>query len=89
MMYLVLRNNVSKLASEIQWHVGEKLPCDLSEKYTTLEVQADGDELVYIVQHFHNLPIAHICAHTKTLAAVQKWRGDFAAFIADNLPQKV
>jgi hypothetical protein len=41
-------------------------------------VYADGDELEFLRRNFTNIPFAS----TRT----QIWRGDFAAFIADNLP---
>lgn len=57
------------------WHIGEKPPVAPG----VLVVQADGDELYYIHENFKNLPI-----HNSLL--VQTWRGDFARFIVDNLP---
>jgi len=74
--------NISK---DYTWHVGEEKP-KIPEGHTVVLVQADGDELEYIGRTFRDLdgpntmtiPWAQKCL-------VMKWRGDFAAFIADNL----
>ena len=42
-----------------------------------LSIRADGQEHEYILRHFQNLP----SRHDSTV-----WRGDWAAFIAENLP---
>lgn len=44
---------------------------------TVIEIQADGDELLYIEKQFKNLP--------STTNRVVRWHGEFARFIAYNL----
>lgn len=60
-----------------QYHIGSnaKLGCD--PKTVTL-VQADCDELDHIFKEIKGIP--------KSSKRVQVWRGDFAVFIAENLP---
>lgn len=61
----------------IGWHVCETKPT-LSKGTVVTYIQADGDELIFVLNQFDNLP------HTK--GRVQIWRGIFAQFIYDNLP---
>lgn len=71
---------------EYLWHVGENFKgiegkvSDInkgSNMTDYLEVQADGDELQFILDHFKNLP------HVLTLS--NKWYGDDARFIVGNI----
>lgn len=84
MLYFILLNESKPVhdydrQKEITWHVGGGIPkldglaCKL--------VQADGDELQYIENHFPNIRKA---PYTR----VVKWRGDDAQFIWDNFPAK-
>lgn len=61
---------------ELSWHVGENIP-SLRDVDVT-EVQADSEELIYIINLFKNLP------HTDKRLVV-RWFGDMAKFIAHNL----
>ena len=70
----------SKFADEHhkgQWHVGEKTLPD-PESFPFATVQADCDELLYIIAKFKNIPF-HIDK------PVQKWHGDLAKFILASL----
>jgi len=60
-----------------QWHVGEKVDLE-PESFQFASVQADCDELLYIIAKFKNIPF-----HTDK--PVQKWYGDLAKFILANL----
>lgn len=66
----------------LEWHVGTKFSPDQVCLFSQVVlVQADGDELAYILDAFKSIP------YHRT-ARVQKWRGDFANFIADNMRYK-
>jgi hypothetical protein len=62
---------------EYTWHIGNVPPGNYNSHNVT-SVQADGDELTYLIQTFKNIP------YHKT-SAVQVWLGDYAKFIAANL----
>lgn len=62
---------------EYPWHVGENKPFFENPVIKCAEVIADGDELDFIVTHFRNLPVRE--------GRTVRWRGEFAAFIHDNL----
>lgn len=64
----------SSIGDNITWHIGEKKTMVIG----ILSIQADGDELDYIITNFTNIP------HHKT-ARVQTWFGDMATFIYTNL----
>jgi hypothetical protein len=59
------------------WHVGEPVP-PVAESDEIESVQADGDELLYIIDNFANVPY-------NTRRRVHLWHGEFATFIAHNL----
>lgn len=64
---------------EFGWHIGNQPPLTpdfLVDK--EVAVQADGDELLYVITNFKNIPF-HV---TKP---VQIWIGDIAKFIAMHL----
>jgi hypothetical protein len=69
--------NVDGLVDE--WHINSKKPpyqAKTARGRTVSLLQADGDELEFIISHFKNIPYQHhICV----------WRGDMAQFIYDNL----
>ncbi len=69
MLYLT-----SKKGIETQHHIGNPLP----KINDAAEIQADGDELEKILNQTENFPY-HIAKR------VQKWRGDLAQFIVDNV----
>jgi hypothetical protein len=60
-----------------EWHVGEVFPRVTVFPRDFITIQADGDELQYILSTFQGIP--------KTTARVVVWTGDFARFIYDNL----
>lgn len=59
------------------WHIkGKPKENDLGGKPKIILLQADGDELEIIINHFKNIPHSYgICT----------WRGELAQFIYDNL----
>ncbi len=62
------------------WHVGEDNPIDCDASFdvnNVFEVQADGQELLYIVSRMSNIPYSS--------KSVQRWFGDMAKFIACSL----
>lgn len=50
-----------------------------NEPEKIIAVQADGHELSYIINHFSYVPWSNA-------TPVNKWRGDLARFIFENLP---
>ena len=82
MLYVELKRN-----AHLSWHVGEKKPNELldasSVVASTVEdvvmIQADGDELDYIIDKFG------IAAMRPKGSNVVKWYGDIARFIIGNL----
>ena len=79
MLYIVGTEIVgtTKRAVELGWHIGEPVPPLAGIDVT--EIQADSDELVYLVSLFTNLP--HACGKRYSV----RWFGDMAKFIAHNL----
>ena len=75
MMYIIFDTGVP---SRLVWHIGEKIVLDRKDIEQITEVQADGDELLYIKHTFTNLPM-HISR------VVQSWYGDTAKFIVGNI----
>jgi hypothetical protein len=63
---------------KVAWQIGDKFPRN-TEDYPCIEVQANGDELGFVIKSFNNLP------HAIGVMRVQKWRGEFAQFIYGNL----
>lgn len=81
---LTKANEYLRHPPEVSWEVNEQLNGRLHndlevEGFVCNFLQADGDELEYIQSMFQNIPL--------TSNKVQKWRGDFAAFIYDHLPR--
>lgn len=83
MLYVTIRRLAGSYV-DLQWHVGESNPCQRSKDFCTDEsydqvvcVQADGDELTWVLAHFINL------SHYK--GAVSRWYGDTAKQIAAHL----
>lgn len=75
---------------ELEWHINETLYSrerSLHDYVATL-VQADGHELDYVLDNYQNIPWASKKneEHLQKIR-VQRWRGDFAAFIVDHLPR--
>ena len=78
MLYIIVRDTNSGHTSgerEFSWHVGKPRPIIEEE---VIEVQADGDELAYIIGSFVNLP-------RPVEKSVMRWYGDHAKLIAHNL----
>jgi hypothetical protein len=80
MMYITIYRD-AKLEPPIDksWHVGTplELASVLFDGNVSVTIQADGDELEYVVHTFKNIP--------STPARVQIWHGDIAKFIGANL----
>lgn len=72
----------SDLHNEHEWHVGRSTKQMNEYGRQCIALQADGDELEAIRSQFTNLPI-------HTTRRVQRWSGDFAAFIAMNLTENI
>ena len=62
---------------EKQWHIGQTVPL-IQEGYEVSEVQADGDELDYLLDNLSGLPMSK--------SPVVSWFGDMAKFIIHNIP---
>lgn len=58
------------------WYVGTKFPSLIRTEDVKM-VSADGDELMYIINHFVNLPYSK--------GSVTRWTGEFARFIYENM----
>ena len=61
------------------WHTGCPVPPEYDGKAEVCKLQADGDELDFILYSFVNIP------HPVNSQKVVKWHGDMARFIVDNL----
>lgn len=59
------------------WHIGQKAP-NLDITRNAISIQADGDELEYILNQFTDIPKSNT-------VRVMQWFGDHAKFIATNL----
>lgn len=73
-LYVTYQNDLNEELVK-QWHLGDEKTNQLS--YRAVEIEADGEELAYIIQHFTNVPLAN--------RRVVKWTGDFATFIWNNI----
>jgi hypothetical protein len=71
MLYIVTN------AGTTGWHTEDPVP-RFHKQEKIFEVQADGDELMYIKENFNHVPMPK---HQ----SVVRWFGDMAAFIANNL----
>ena len=77
MMYINYIRPNRELYYTMTWHVGEQSPTHQIETSAVTLVQADGDELLYLKQHFKNIPFSD--------RSVNQWFGDMAKFIAGNI----
>lgn len=66
------------LAQEKHWHVGQTVPL-IPAGYDVASIQADGDELEFLLDNFTNLPMAKN-------ASIVSWFGDMAKFVIHNIP---
>jgi hypothetical protein len=88
-LYVVLAStNIKGKHNSIECHIGFEPPKLTNEE--VIEIQADYDELDYIVQYIQGIPLAWhkdtIQGTTgRTLKVVQRWFGDHAKFIFHNL----
>jgi hypothetical protein len=83
MLRIFYRNDKDQLAS-IEWTLNcSARPLHLSPrpalKADNIELTADGEELVWIKQHFTGIPMVTAARHVR-------WTGDDALFIARNIP---
>lgn len=88
MLYVTLRRWDNPAEREDKtWHVGERFDFNNADFYVD-EVQADGDELEFII---HHCSIDHILWPYKNgyvcRALVLNWYGDTARWIVTNLIQ--
>lgn len=71
--------------SQYTWRVGEPCPFDqISWVDNVYAVQAEADELAYILRNFMGLPLHHPYPSSGR-ALIHRWYGDHARFIAGNL----
>lgn len=89
-MFVVLasKNIVSGRNNVLERHIGSELPKLTNEE--VIELQADCDELDYIVEHMQDIPLAWQRdtvngTKGKIFKPVQRWFGDHAKFIYHNL----
>lgn len=79
MMFITITNRENNDIKKYSWHIGEKTEYIHNlDKMSDIFIQADCDELLYIISNFKNIPF-----HQTKL--VQKWSGDLARFIIMNL----
>jgi len=81
MLYIIYNATKDGWQATKEWHVDEKVPINQHMVRHVFEVQADGDELEYVLKRFRDLP--HILDGNN--ARIQYWYGDNARFIAGNL----
>jgi hypothetical protein len=81
MIYIEISYDTSLSQRRYQWHIGEPIPQELFTfaKFATM-VQADGDELNYVLDNFGGLPFVR-----NGKKRVWRWYGDHAKFIVGNL----
>lgn len=75
---------------EQKWHVGEPVPIMALQVRYVIEVQADGDELDYLMRRFpfvvNNMPKEMSPDNIRWVPSkVVRWYGDQARFIIGNL----
>ena len=68
---------IDKFGYEYTWHIGKKRPVVETPIHS---VQADGDELQWIVSDISNIPLNR--------NKVQTWHAPWAPFIFDSIPYK-
>lgn len=73
-------------AETIPWHVGTKVDMKYDDVRNVIEVQADADELMVVLDETTSLDRRTIPAHRS--ARVQRWFGDDAKFIVANVVMK-
>ena len=76
MLYIHNKKPLDSYCYDVTWHVGEVKP-RFNKEDTDFVVQADDDELLYIIGEFSNIPY--------TKGKVQRWFGEMAKFIVMNL----
>jgi hypothetical protein len=82
-MLYVLFHKSGQIDDEISWHVGEKFP-RITDHVTPTLIQADGDELDYILLRTEHVRKAG-GKDGKGYARVMKWFGEDAKFILHNV----
>lgn len=93
MLYIMLATKEPTEIGEINWHVGEPMSVNSHFTRKVIEVQADGDELVYIRARFpftdgktvRTIEQGEDMWLRSGEARVQHWFGDDAKFIVGNL----
>ena len=79
MLFIVYKEDKnSEIEKHINWHVGEKINHPFLATKEVVSVQADCDELNYIICKFENLPYPR-------MKRIVVWYGDLAKLIAHNL----
>jgi len=78
MMTIKFGPDKSGLTSNAAWWVGSASPLNNEQVSMVIEVQADGDELMWVLRYIDGIP-----KHETRM--VQKWFGDDAKFIVGTL----
>jgi len=79
MLYVTYLDRLKMTTRQWAWHVGEPLPPKPGPYEIVEMVQADSDELSYIVGSFNGIPFV-------LNKRVQRWPQPWAQFIVENLP---
>lgn len=61
--------------NKFEWYIDQAKP-KLEGPHMIMLLQADGDELEYIIQALHNLPFCY---------SICRWHGNFAQFVYENI----
>jgi len=80
MLYIIAKID-GKEIDEIWWVDSARKPWESLKDITIVAIQANGDELQYIRDHFINIPML-------AMKRTAIWKGEFARFIYDNLTAK-
>jgi hypothetical protein len=82
MLYYAFKSGPFTVGTERTWYIGEKIPPHSFEDNPIVFVQADGNELEYVLANIQGLP-------NIPEKRVMVWRAPWAQFIVDNaLPVK-
>ena len=76
-MSLLISTRIANRHVNTEWHIYEYMLISSEDLPHIRSIQADGDELEYILRKFENIP------HND--ARIQVWYGEWAIYIAANL----
>lgn len=75
-MMFVKYRSANGTTDEMSWYAGQRVS-SYHKNLDVIEIQADCDELLFVLKKFQNLP--------RSNENVQRWFGDHAKFIFHNL----